>query len=67
MVTYLPPALGQTPLLRATAGNWHTWGTALEGVPGASLALPTPLPKPRGSGRASANEIPPFIVRGFKY
>lgn len=36
MGTSLPPARGQTPPLLATAGNWHTWGAALEGAPGAS-------------------------------
>lgn len=61
MGTSLPPALGQTPLRLATAGNWHTWGAALEGAPVGPLpALPSPLPKPRGfwEGQCQCNPTP---------
>lgn len=40
MVTSLPPAPGQTPLLLAIAGSWHTLGCPGGKPLGLLLALP---------------------------
>jgi hypothetical protein len=55
-VTSLSPAPGQTPLLPAIAGTWHTW--ACPGGRSESLYLPFELfyPSPEAFEKAHVNE-----------